>query len=104
MQPLPVCASFATKPGPNLSAVGARVLGGHLRRFIEQPSATKPGTTMPDVLGHLPRAERATTANALAHYLASLGSAPPAVTRPVPEAVERGKPLYHSVGLPVTEE
>ncbi len=89
---------FAAKPGPDLSAVGARVLGGHLRRFIEAPSANKPGTTMPDVLGHLPAAERAATADALAHYLASLGSSPPTVARPALESVERGKALYHSVG------
>ncbi|MSU27381.1 MAG: c-type cytochrome [Pedosphaera sp.] len=89
---------FAAKAGPDLSAVGGRAMGGHLRRFIEAPSATKPGTTMPDVLGHLPAVERAATANALAHYLASLGSAPPAFARPAPEAIERGKALYHSVG------
>jgi len=91
-------AEFAAKAGPDLSAVGGRVVGGHLRRFIEAPSATKPGTTMPDVLGHLPAAERAATAEALAHYLASLGGASPTFTRPVPEAIERGRKLYHSVG------
>jgi mono/diheme cytochrome c family protein len=89
---------FAAKAGPDLSGVGARVLGGSLRRFIEAPSTAKPGTTMPDVLGHLPAAERAATAEALAHYLASLGSAPPVVARPVPEAVERGRKVYHAVG------
>jgi mono/diheme cytochrome c family protein len=91
-------ADFAAKAGPDLSAVGARVLGGHLQRFIQAPATTKPGTTMPDVLGHLPAAERAGAAEALAHYLASLGVAPPAVTKPAPDAVERGKALYHSVG------
>lgn len=91
-------AEFAAKPGPDLSAVGARVLGGHLQKFIAAPSATKPGTTMPDVLGHLPAAERAATADALAHYLASLGSAPPAFAKPAPDSVERGRKLYHSVG------
>jgi mono/diheme cytochrome c family protein len=89
---------YAAKPGPDLSSVGARVLGGHLRKFIEQPSATKPGTTMPDVLGHLPIVERAATADALGHYLATLGGASATFTRPAAEAVERGRKLYHSVG------
>ncbi len=90
-------AAFAAKSGPDLSAVGARVNGTHLRRFIASPSGVKPGTTMPDVLGHLPEAERVGTANELAHFLASLGK-PTASALPATEAVERGRKLYHSVG------
>ncbi len=91
-------ADLAAKPGPDLSAVGARAHGAHLREFIADPTATKPGTTMPDVIGHLPAAERAVTADALAHYLATLGGASPTFTRPAPQAVERGRKLYLSVG------
>ena len=91
-------ADLAAKPGPDLSAVGARAHGAHLREFIANPAATKPGTTMPDVLGHLPAAERTATADALAHYLATLGGASPTFTPPAPPAVERGRKLYHSVG------
>jgi mono/diheme cytochrome c family protein len=90
--------ALAPKPAPDLSAIGARVNTAHLRRFIASPSSVKLGTTMPDMLAHLPEGERATTAEALAHYLASLGGAAPAFTKPVPEAVERGRKLYHSVG------
>lgn len=89
--------AFAAKAGPDLSAVGARVNGGHLRRFIASPSGVKPGTTMPEVLGHLPEAQRDETAKALAHYLATLGK-PVASALPKAEAVERGRTLYHSVG------
>jgi mono/diheme cytochrome c family protein len=89
--------AFAPKPGPDLSAVGARVNGTHLRQFIASPSGVKAGTTMPDVLGHLPEAERAAAADALAHYLASLGK-PATSALPASEAVERGRKLYHSVG------
>ena len=91
-------ADLAAKPGPDLSAVGTRAHGAHLREFIANPAATKPGTTMPDVLGHLPAAERTATADALAHYLATLGGASPTFTPPAPPAVERGRKLYHSVG------
>ena len=89
--------AFAAKSGPDLSVVGARVNGAHLRRFLASPSGVKPGTTMPDVLGHLPEAQRGNAANALAHYLATLGK--PVVSElPKAEAVERGGKLYHSVG------
>ncbi len=90
-------AMFAAKSGPDLSAVGARVNGAHLRQFIANPSGVKPGTTMPDVLAHLPEAERADAANALAHFLASLGK-PTTAALPAAEAVEHGRALYHSVG------
>ena len=90
-------ASFAAKTGPDLSVVGARVNGVHLRRFIASPSGVKPGTTMPDVLAHLPEAERVGAANELAHFLASLGK-PLAAAPPEAAAVERGRKLYHSVG------
>ncbi len=89
--------AFAAKPGPDLSAIGTRANGAHLRRFLAAPSAVKPGTTMPDMLAHLPDAEREDAANALAHYLASLGR-PMASGLPTPDAAERGATLYHSVG------
>jgi mono/diheme cytochrome c family protein len=88
---------FAAKPGPDLSAVGARVNAAHLRRFLASPSGVKPGTTMPDVLAHLPERERDDAANALAHFLATLGH-PVNSELPQPAAVERGAKLYHAVG------
>ncbi len=90
--------ALAAKPGPDLSSVGARVAGEHLLKFIAEPSAVKPGTTMPDVLGHLPPAERTETARALAHYLASLGGTAVTFVPPRDGAIERGRKLYHSVG------
>lgn len=89
---------LAAKPGPDLSAVGARVTGNHLLEFIADPTAVKPGTTMPDVLGHLPPKERILTAKALAHYLASLGEAPVTFVPPKNGSIERGRKLYHAVG------
>ena len=90
-------AEFAPKPGPDLSELGARANGAHLRRFIASPSDVKTGTTMPDVLGHLPRTQRDEVSTALAHYLASLGQ-PASSAQPAADAVERGQKLYHSVG------
>ncbi len=90
-------AALAAKAGPDLSAVGARAHGAHMARFIANPPGEKPGTTMPDVLGHLPQAERDAAATALAHFLATLGQPAPAAL-PKADAVERGRALYHSVG------
>ena len=70
------------KRGPDLSLVGSRITPDHLRRFVADPSGTKPGTTMPDLLAHLPASERDTTALALAHFLATLGPRSPVTTAP----------------------
>lgn len=91
-------AALAAKPGPDLSSVVTRVAGDHLRKFIAEPSSVKPGTTMPDVLGYLPLAERKEAAEALAHFLASFGDASVTFTPPKQEAIARGKKLYHSIG------
>lgn len=90
--------AFAAKPGPDLTEVSTRVNGAHLQRFIASPSGVKPGTTMPDVLGHLPEAQRDEAANALAHYLATLGGDLATSTQPKPDAIDRGRKLYHSLG------
>ncbi|MGE3311638.1 MAG: hypothetical protein AB7O66_16855 [Limisphaerales bacterium] len=86
------------KPGPDLSEIGSRVAAGHLRRFVAEPTLTNPGTTMPDVLRHLPGPERDAVATAITHYLATLGDGRFTDSAPTPEAVDRGRSLYHSVG------
>ncbi|HCN77695.1 MAG TPA: hypothetical protein DIT13_10945 [Verrucomicrobiales bacterium] len=88
---------FAPKTAPDLSAIGSRAHPAHLRQFIASPSGVKPGTTMPDVLAHLPENERNEAAEALTHFLATLGKPAPSAL-PTAEAIERGKGLYHSVG------
>jgi mono/diheme cytochrome c family protein len=91
-------ALMAPKGGPNLSEAGTRMSPFYMQRFIANPSATKPGTTMPDVLAHLPDADREDVALALAHYLVSLAPQPMRFERPAADAIERGNSLYHSVG------
>ena len=55
-------ASLATviqrKPAPVLDTVGSRVKPQYLLKFLADPQATKPGTTMPNVLAGVPEAER----------------------------------------------
>src|SRR5262245_22033389 len=46
----PQGAKQAGKQGPVLDQVGARVKVSWLRKFLADPHAVKPGTTMPDLL------------------------------------------------------
>ena len=55
-----------------LGDVASRADVAYLRRFIENPHDTEPGTTMPVVLATLSPDARANGAEAIAHYLASL--------------------------------
>src|SRR5690349_9544161 len=47
-----------TKRAPILDAVGTRIRPEYLQTFLTDPQATKPGTTMPNLLAHLPAEER----------------------------------------------
>ena len=87
-----------SKKAPRLAGVGSRVNPAYLEEFIRDPHGTKPGTTMPDVLGHLGEEEKKQAAIALTHFLLSqkendfLPQAPDAV------AAGQGKQLFHSRG------
>ena len=65
-------------------------------KFLADPQATKPGTTMPNVLAGIPAAERGPIVEALVHFLATTGQA--ALANPSRHAVNRGEALYHSIG------
>ncbi len=91
------------KKALDLASVGARLRPEYLRGYIANPQRTKPGTTMPNVLGEgTPGAstpeERDRIAEALTHYLVSLVPAPVSPGAPDHVAAERGRALYHSVG------
>ena len=88
------------KVAPRLLSVGSRVNPYYLEKFIQHPHATKPGTTMPNVMGHLDDAERTETAKAITHYLLSLrGKSPAFDLQPIDSvAAEEGERLFHSVG------
>jgi cytochrome c2 len=101
-------AALAPKAGPDLSGVGTRVDAAWLRRYLADPAAAAPGTTMPHVLAAVPAADRAATIDALAAHL-STRRAPvplpkPGGLNPMPPAFwDRGDPasgavLYHRVG------
>ena len=84
------------KPAPVLDTVGSRVRMNYLKKFLFDPQATKPGTTMPSVLTSLPEAERREKVEAIVQFLATTGTtAEGAVLR---QQVNRGELLFHSVG------
>ena len=78
---------------PKLLDIGSRVSVDWLQNYLAAPHQTMPGTTMPDLLhGNRDQAE------ALSHYLISLGK--PDFRRVVPDraAVARGESLYQRIG------
>ncbi len=82
------------KQAPILDAVAGRARIGHIRKFLADPQAIKPGTTMPTPFAGDP--EKAAKIEALVHFLAATGS-----MRQVPidaKSVPVGKDLYHKVG------
>lgn len=94
-----LATSVVKKQAPILDEVGSRVKPEYLAKFLADPHATKPGTTMPHVFAGLPEAEAKANAEALAHFLASTGERGDAV--PSRQAAVRGDALYHSLGCVV---
>lgn len=87
------------KPAPLLTEVGSRVSPEYLKKFIADPHATKPGSTMPHLLHGLSDSERTEAAESLTHYLVSLSEPLKPTPSPAGKSVEEaGKFLYHTVG------
>lgn len=86
------------KDAPDLSRVGERVTPEFLRKFISQPSALVPGTTMPHMMNHIPMEHRDQAAEALTQFLLSRTTEP--LKREAIDSVasSKGQKLYHSVG------
>ncbi|MFO0816933.1 MAG: c-type cytochrome [Pirellulales bacterium] len=101
------------RTAPDLSSVGSRVTAGFLRKFLESPETTHPGSSMPNMLAARSAAERSRIAEALTHFLLSSTprdslASPAAKTKsdatandssaPDPNLLTIGKDLFHSVG------
>ncbi len=92
-------AHLGRKQAPVLDGVGSRVRASYIRAFLADPHATKPGTTMPDVLAGLDGPKRGDAVELLTHFLASTEVPPPA--RIDRKSVAAGKALYEQVGCAV---
>lgn len=107
-------ALLSPKRGPKLDGAGSNLQSDWIRRFLISPSAAKPGTTMPEILGSLPEPARDAAANALTAYLASLQESFPELKAtglvPVPVEfwergnLEHGRMLYHQIGCVACHE
>jgi len=86
----------APKQAPVLDEVGDRVRIDWLRKFLSDPHATKPGTSMPELMGHLSAEQRAEHVDALVHFLATTGSV--SDTHADLTAARRGRALFERVG------
>ena len=84
------------KQAPVLDTVGSRVRPNYLLKFLADPQATKPGTTMPNVLAGLPEAERKEKVEAIVHFLATTGTI--AESAALRQSVNRGDNLFHNIG------
>ena len=86
----------SNKRAPILDEIGTRARVEWLREFIGKPHATKPGTTMPDVLATLPEADRAPAVEALVHFLASTGAVTDA--HPDKNSAKKGEAAFQKFG------
>ena len=96
-----VAERIDTKPAPDLRRIGQRATPGWIRKFIDDPQASKPGTTMPQVLHGFAPAERARMADDLTHFLVAQsrpGDPPTFAPFRFRTRVEHGRELFHSVG------
>jgi cytochrome c len=92
------------KQAPLLGEVAARANPAYLQRFILDPQGVKPGTTMPSLLAGVDKNNAEATAEAMAHYLASIATSPWRATGPDMSAMARGEELFHKVGCVACHE
>jgi len=84
------------RSAPDLNGLRNRIQRPHLQAFIEDPSATKPGTVMPHMMAAHKAKSRKSLAAGLTKFLFSLE---PFEDEPFPEGnVETGDRYYHEFG------
>jgi mono/diheme cytochrome c family protein len=84
------------KQAPVLDGIGSRVSPSWLRKYLANPHAVKPGTTMPQLFAGLSDSDRRSRVEALVHFLASTGAF--RHTLPNLAAAQTGRKLFHEVG------
>lgn len=99
-QPNSTVMNLSAKPAPDLRWSAKQLNPAYLVDFIESPQRAKPGTSMPNMLGHLGTAELGETAEAIVQYLVSLqgNDYQSSADFEDPTALQRGHELFHSIG------
>ncbi|NNE92036.1 MAG: cytochrome c [Verrucomicrobiales bacterium] len=90
--------SLHMKSAPNFSDIGSRLTSDFLERFIADPAAVHPGTTMPDLLGSVSKEEREQIAKALAAFLGTLEKKEGNAESLEEGDADAGRTLFHEVG------
>ncbi len=91
-------AIVRAKQAPRLKWSAAWLNPEWMERFIGAPHTVKPGTTMPELLGHLDDATRFHTAQAITHFLVSQADNQFQTQAIDSSSVPRGHELFNSVG------
>ncbi len=89
-------AHLSVRTAPILDGVGQRVKRGSLMKFLADPHAAKPGTTMPNLFEGMDADEKKAKVEALANFLAATGT-PPQV-RPDRKGLSPGRDLFAKAG------
>ncbi len=89
---------IAARKSPNLNWSRQRLNPRYLAKFIADPHGMKPGTTMPDVLGHLGKEASVDSANAISPFLQTNINDSFRSQKFDADSVSRGSDLFHTVG------
>ena len=87
-----------SKKAPRLVDIGSRANPAWIEAFIANPHGTKPGTSMPEMMGNLDAGQKAQTSRELTHFLLSLKPGNFAPQPPDAVAAEQGRRLFHARG------
>jgi len=93
-----VKARLASRAAPKLGENGAGVTAQWLEQFLTNPAATKPGTTMPDLLHNFSPEEKSKTVEALTHLLIGIQPPLPSTSDASEVQIATGQRLYHEIG------
>jgi len=90
--------SLAPKSPPILDQLSGRAKPDWVAAFIQDPQKHKPGTAMPDLFTGLSAEQKKSHAEALTHFLYSIGPGKPEQQVAGIGSKKRGEQLYHTVG------
>jgi mono/diheme cytochrome c family protein len=97
--PPAIAAWLHPKPAPWLGQAAGRLQPDFVRQWLRDPLGTLPGTTMPDVLGHLSERDHESAIEEVLHFLWSLMPTAPPTAAPASEfQIQQGRVLYHQTG------
>jgi mono/diheme cytochrome c family protein len=86
------------KAAPDLKRVGERLRFDYLQKFIADPAAMHPGSTMPSLLASESEESRKAISESIAHYLLSLQAPAGPKETAAKAGANTGRSLFHGIG------